>query len=295
MYSFDEARDVANSFFYLFVFWIRAIKIVDEVKARGERADAPALQSAALVIWREPVPPEYCITKYKNLQRRNELASSRTLQENKSQSSTDSPPSSKHLFTHFTWGAWQLLTNKDDLLRKSCHETGSRDPINAMDFLPWHYLNWEELRGGGKGGSGGGGGCWKKKQTQISWYGGTSTTPLLLLPPSAHSLQSAFTPHPPPFPLLLFIYCPVFYVVCLPPGWKRQCVHVCVRGFVWAWRSSGMTHRFAVFYISSSGSLLQWQSIDAVFLSLPYSLLLSHYSSSIHEHHSIRLLKASVY
>lgn len=65
IYSFDEARDVVNGFFYLFVFWIRAIKIVDEVKAWGGRADATALQSPALVLWREPVPPEYCITKYK--------------------------------------------------------------------------------------------------------------------------------------------------------------------------------------------------------------------------------------
>lgn len=81
--------------------------------------------------------------------------------------------------------------------------------------------------GGGKGGRGG----WKKKQTQISWYGGTSTTPLLLLPRSAHFLQSAFIPPPPPpfhFPLLLFIYCPVFYVVCLPSGWKTA-VRSCVR------------------------------------------------------------------
>lgn len=154
---------------------------------------------------------------------------------------------------------------RGDLLRKSCHETGSREPINAMDFLPWHYLNWEGavvvvvVVG------------FVKKETdtnQSLWRHLDYTSPPT---PSIHphSPTCHHQPLPPSSPLL-FICFSVFSVVCLPLGWKL-CVYaplcMCVSVCVCVRERSEMTHWFTVFYIFSSGSLLQCESIDAIILS----------------------------
>ena len=168
---------------------------------------------------------------------------------------------------------------RGDLLRKSCHETGSREPINAMDFLPWHYLNWEGavvvvvvvVVGG-----------FAKKETdtnQSLWRHLDYTSPPT---PSIHphSPTCHHQPLPPSSPLL-FICFSVFSVVCLPLGWKLcvyaplcMCVLVCVCVCVCVRERSEMTHWFTVFYIFSSGSLLQCESIDAIILSASLSLFI---------------------
>ena len=167
---------------------------------------------------------------------------------------------------------------RGDLLRKSCHETGSREPINAMYFWPWNYLNSVGavvvvvvVVGG-----------FAKKETdtnQSLWRHLDYTSPPT---PSIHphSPTCHHQPLPPSSPLL-FICFSVFSVVCLPLGWKLcvyaplcMCVLVCVCVCVCVRERSEMTHWFTVFYIFSSGSLLQCESIDAIILSASLSLFI---------------------
>ena len=169
---------------------------------------------------------------------------------------------------------------RGDLLRKSCHETGSREPINAMDFLPWHYLNWEGAVVVVVVVVGGGGFAKKETDTNQSlWRHLDYTSPPT---PSIHphSPTCHHQPLPPSSPLL-FICFSVFSVVCLPLGWKLcvyaplcMCVLVCVCVCVCVRERSEMTHWFTVFYIFSSGSLLQCESIDAIILSASLSLFI---------------------
>lgn len=127
----------------------------------------------------------------------------------------------KHLCTHFTWGAGQLSTDEGNLLRKSCHETGSQEPIDDMDFLPWHCLHW------------GGGGVKERKQTQISQCGGTPTILLLPLPQSTHSLQPATSPFLFPLPCYSFAFPSCLVFVCpRAENSERICALLSARVFV---------------------------------------------------------------
>lgn len=154
----------------------------------GERGRRRSTVRGIIHNWHEAMPPEHGTTNLKPT--RKEWFGVLAHAEGKTNHNWTPPntplPQFKHLFTHFTWGAWQLSTNEGDLLRKSCHETGSQDSNRCHGFLALALSQLSE----------GGGGKIKKrterkKQTQMSWYRGTSSIPLPL-PPSTHSPQPAF-------------------------------------------------------------------------------------------------------
>ncbi len=223
--------------------------------------------------------PAHCTTNL-NLQDRVDFCACAYLVEtNHNWAPSAGPTHSKHPFTCLTWEVWHLSTNEGDLLRKSCHETGSQEPINAIDFLPWHYLNSEE--------GGGGWGCEKKRNRHKSvvmeapqlYLSSHSLHPPTLQPAIVNPFLSPPSCYSFAFPSFLLFVCPwaensvcvyVLHYVCVCLC-EWVCVRVCESALKWRIDSQCSIFSHLAHYYSASQSALYFS------LSLSLSLLLSPY------------------
>ena len=90
-------------------FWIRVITIVDEVMTWGEGGGVLAPGPQHYSCGRAAIPPAHCTTNL-NLQEGVSYCTRACFGETNHHGGPPTPPFPKHPFTHFTCGAWQLLT-----------------------------------------------------------------------------------------------------------------------------------------------------------------------------------------